>query len=278
MLETRALASEFGVEVMDLDLHRELLAGNVERLARQVVELFETHELLLFRDQSLDAAEQVIVAEWLGPISMQGDSMGGEQGGKVMNISNSTPDGIAGEGPLLLHSDFCFMEHPLKALLLYGVEIPDEGGNTLFAHAGLAYRDLPPALQEQIAPLEAVHNYDFTYPRGDVRFRASQMTPGARSAKHPVVWSHPDTGEPILYVNRLMTDRIEGLPEQQSERLLDELIGYIQDDAHMYEHVWRVGDLVIWDNRLIQHGRTPYDDVSAKRTLRRVPVEGGPAS
>ena len=65
-------------------------------------------------------------------------SMGGEQGGKVMNLSNSTPDGIAGEGALLLHSDFCFMEHPLKALLLYGVEIPEEGGNTLFAHGGLA--------------------------------------------------------------------------------------------------------------------------------------------
>jgi taurine dioxygenase len=273
MFETRGLPTGFGVELLDANLGAAIASGHAREAHDDILRLYRDHRLLVLRGQQLDIEALVEVAEWLGPISCQGDRLS-DASDKIMHISNRTADGVGGDGALLLHSDFCYLEHPLKALLLYGLEIPGEGGDTLIAHAGRAYRALPEPLRAQIASLHAVHVYDNDNDRGDQRFRLA-TSKNAESNRRPVVWEHPETGELILYVNRLMTDHIEGLSAAASEELLDDLIRYVQADSNVYAHRWQVGDLLIWDNRLLQHGRAPFGETQG-RTLRRVPVSGEP--
>ena len=107
--------------------------------------------------------------------------------------------------------------------------------------------------------------------RGDERYRIATLDPGAPRAEHPVLWDHPRTGAPTVYVSAMQTDSIVGLPERESEALLVALWDRLYEPGNVYTHRWEVGDLVVWDNVSVQHAR---DDVKPGdgRTLRRVPV------
>jgi taurine dioxygenase len=141
----------------------------------------------------------------------------------------------------------------------------------MFVDAGAAYQRLPERLKARIAGLTARHmaNYSADYDGA----KRPVYEPGARikARNQPVVWTHPQTGQPILFVSRQLTESIIGLPHAESEALLEELFGYIEDPAHAYTHAWRVGDYLVWDNRQLQHARRDFDPTQ-KRALRRVPI------
>jgi taurine dioxygenase len=196
-----------------------------------------------------------------------------------MYISNVMKDGkLIGslpDGEMLFHSDMCYLEVPCAAALLYAIDVPSRGGNTLFLNAYAAYDALAEDWKRRIAGLKALNVYapgqtDNTTPRLAMK---DAREPGARSYAHPVVRTHPATGRRSLYVNRLMTAGIVGMPAEESDRLLQFLFDHQEQPRFIYEHVWRRGDLLIWDNRCTLHARTDFD-AAERRMLRRVTVVG----
>jgi taurine dioxygenase len=171
---------------------------------------------------------------------------------------------------MYFHSDQCYVERPIKATTLYAIELPRQGGNTLFANTYLAYETLPADVQRQIAGLKAMNVYDYD---NNPTTRGSTIREGVPHYAHPIVRTHPDTGRKALFVNRLMTDHILDMPRAESDRLLGLLFDHQEHRRFVYEHVWSPGDLMLWDNRCSLHARTDFDP-SERRLLRRVAILG----
>jgi len=264
-VEMRPLSSGFGVELRGFD-PRAMDAEGADIFRRA----FAEHHLVLIRGVDLSEDEQTVLTETLGEVSFVSPVM--KEGGarKYSFVSNDQADGKIGDGELLFHSDHTFFERPLRAIALYALAVPTEGGETLFADAGGAYRRLPDDLKRRIAGLEARHMASYGAYEGDKR---PVFDPEARAKVRlqPMVWPHPDSAEEILFVSRLIAESIPALPPGESEALLERLFAFIEDPAHLYVHRWRVGDYLVWDNRQLQHARRTFDP-SQKRTLRRVPI------
>jgi taurine dioxygenase len=154
--------------------------------------------------------------------------------------------------------------------VLYALEVPSKGGNTLFASTYRAYETLPRELKERIAGREALFTYD-AY--GNPYKRKALDISKVPHFTHPMVIAHPATGRPALFVNRLMTDSIVGMSREESEPLLSQLFDHLERRENVYEHVWRVGDVVIWDNLSTVHARTDFDP-KERRALRRTAIRG----
>ena len=264
-LEFKPLSDVLGVEVRGVDLTGDYDAETKARLCRAFLE----HHLLLVRGQEISAEDEIRFAELFGPVSNQGGNM--KHGGKIMHISNAHKDGAFPTGELLFHSDHVFFEHPLKAIALYAMAVPSKGGDTLFSNAALAWDNLPQRLKDRVRSLSANNIHDYGNNSGSYRINRSTLSDKAVNYVHPIAWPHPETGRTILLINRLMTDEIVGLERAESDALLEELFSYTEDRKIVYQHEWALYDLVIWDNRILQHARTNFDP-KEKRVLRRVPI------
>ena len=263
-IELRPLSPALGVELLGVDPRRDP-GEEVRALVRDV--LLE-HALILVRGFEMSLEEQVRFGEWFGPINTRGMSFGAAV---EMYISNSHELGVAREGSLLLHQDHCFFDQPLPAICLYAEEVTRTGGATIFADARAAFEHVADGLRGRLSTFEALHLYDYANDYGNERFRVATASPEAPRAAHPVVLEHPVTGRPILYVNRLMTDSIVGLADEESEAVLDELMRCFEGEQVRYEHSWQVHDLVVWDNLALQHGRTEFPP-GERRCLRRIQI------
>jgi taurine dioxygenase len=263
-VELHPLPGPFGVRIEGVDLR----VDHPAEVRAAVRAAWLEHALVLVRGQDLGTADHQRFVEWFGPISQAGNAPTAVTSERY--ISNTRPEGVAREGSLLKHQDFCFYETLLPGLSLYAEEVPQVGGATVFASTQLAYQRLPDDLKQRIASLHARHVYDYRNDYGTQRFRIAS-SPGAPTATHPMVLTHPETGRPLLFVNELMTDSIVELDERDGEALLEELWSYLDDDAVRYEHEWQVGDLIVWDNLSLQHGRRDFP-VGQRRSLRRFQI------
>jgi taurine dioxygenase len=193
----------------------------------------------------------------------------------VSNVKvNGEPIGSLGDGEAVWHTDMSYLDMPPKASMLYSLEIPDSGGNTSFCSMYAIYDALPAKLKERIAGLEIKH--DGTYNSGGYVRQGVTPTDDPRSspgALHPLVCTHPDTGRRMLYLGRRRNAYIGGLELAESEALLDELWSYVDLPQFSWEHVWRVGDLVLWDNRCTMHRRDAFDP-EQRRIMHRTQVKG----
>jgi alpha-ketoglutarate-dependent taurine dioxygenase len=187
---------------------------------------------------------------------------------------NGQPIGSLGAGEALWHTDMSYLDVPPMASMLYAIEVPATGGNTSFCSMVAIHAALPEKLKSRIAALKIKH--DGTYNSGG--YLRQGVTPSddprtSPGAVHPLVCTHPDTGRQMLYLGRRRNAYIMGLELAESEALLDELWDYVARPEFAFEHVWRVGDLVLWDNRCTMHRRDPFDD-SARRIMHRTQVKG----
>jgi len=270
-MEVVALSSALGAEIRGVDAARPIDDATFARIR----DAWHQHLVILLRDQDLDEEQQVRFAERFGPLSPIHTDHHSEKNKAVMYIGNRKKDGrLVGALPLgemQFHSDQCYKERPAAGTMLYGIEIPAEGGNTLFANAYKAYEALPEDVKRRIDGRTAVQVYDYG---GGVLDRKHMVKPEEGvSFAHPVARTHPATGRKALYVNRLMTHSIEGMPREDSERLLALMFETIERPDFIYEHPWRVGDLVLWDNRCSLHARRDFDPAE-NRWLRRVTIQG----
>jgi taurine dioxygenase len=263
-ITTRPLAANLGAEIHGLDVR-----GPSENDKARIRELFDEHHLLLFRNVNLSEDRHLELTQAIGPISSADAIM--KDGRKFTHISNIHADGRLPTGELLFHADHMFLEVPLKAISLYALAVPSRGGETRFIDASRAYRELPQELQDGIAHLEARHVYDYGANRGNQAPKLEELSEQTDTAVHPIVWPHPETGEPILFVSRLFTVEVIGIPRQEGDALLQLLFSHLDSRGSDYSHRWSVGDLMIWDNRILQHARNDFDP-KEKRALRRVPI------
>jgi taurine dioxygenase len=274
----RPLSAAFGVEVLGVDLGVALAPAT----ARVLSAALDQHTILLFRDQDLTESDQLGLADAFGGLSLRSrpedkraeDNAYAEKIGLVTNIrKDGKPIGSLPDGELWFHHDGCFVDRPYRATLLYAVEVPDVGGHTRFANMYRAYDDLSDDMKRKLVGLTCLQIFDH-------RSTASPADPdqdlsAVRHAWHPVVVRHPNNGRAALYVNPLLTARIEGLARPESDKLLSQLFKYTENEKIIYEHVWRPGDLVIWDNWGSAHARTDFP-ADQTRLLRRSIVRGQP--
>lgn len=266
------LSDAIGAEVRGVDLSRPLSAEDVATIKQG----WNDHVVLVFRGQDVSNEDQVRFCSYFGDLELvRTGKYASEDMKHTMMITNVRDTGLKTaleDGDMWFHSDQCYYEIPAKASVLYAIEIPPVGGNTLFANCYLALETLPQDLQERLASLRAHHIYDYN---GSPMKRSEDVSPDAPQYSHPVVVTHPETGRKALYVNRLMTEYIEGMPRDESDALLEQLFAHSEDARFVYEHEWRVGDLVIWDNRCSMHARTDFDP-GDRRMLRRITIKGDP--
>jgi taurine dioxygenase len=262
------LSPAIGVEVLGVDLGQPLDDSRFAAIRRA----WEENCVLLFRGQSLDDDAQLRFAARFGTPTLV------NRAGAILYISNIRENGeLIGalpDGEMHFHSDQCYVEQPAMATMLYAMEIPSSGGNTLFANGFRAYDALPAALKAKLEGRRALNAFDHNGSYGGSNTKRSvNLAPGAKQYAHPVFRTHPATGRKALYVNRLMTQSILGLSEHESGDILEFLFDHQERREFVYEHVWRPGDLILWDNRSCLHARTDFS-AAERRKLRRVTVQG----
>jgi taurine dioxygenase len=265
------LSDAIGAEIVGLDL-REPLPQPVFNAIRDT---WHAHGVLLFRGQTLDELAQAGFGSRFGEL---GKVLNNHNGRSylpgVMYISNVREDGkLVGalpDGEMYFHSDQCYVERPGMATMLYAMEVPAYGGNTLFANMYAAYDALPENIRARVEGKLALNVYDY---ENNATARGSEPRDGVPSYAHPIVRTHPATGRKALYVNRLMTHHIVDMDRAESDALLAQIFDHQERPEFIYEHVWTPGDLLIWDNRCTLHARTDFD-ASQRRMMRRVAILG----
>ncbi len=276
MLHLEPLAPALGTEVHDVDLSAGLSDETIASLRAAWLE----HLVLVFRGQQLSDAQLVAFSRRFGELdSVPGwEPFAPEGFPEVLTISNVTEGeqaiGVLGDGEAAWHTDMSYLDRPPPASLLYGLEIPAEGGDTCFMNMYAALDDLPADLRHDIAG--KVLNHDSSYDSsGKLRATHAPVTdvsqaPGAR---HPIVRVHPETGRAALYLGRRLNAYVVEETVADSEDLLDRLWVHCEQEKFIYPHKWRPGDLVMWDNRCTMHRRDPFDP-AARRLMHRTQIKG----
>ena len=281
--ETRPLSDALGAEIVGLDILAPIDAGTAAALRAAWTE----HIVLLVRAPELSQEAQLRFARCFGEVGARPrpEAERPEDAATVhpamMLISNvrvdGKPIGSLPDGEMYFHHDTIFKARPNRGTMLYAIEIPSVGGNTRFSNLYKAYDALPERVRSRIAGRKAHHVYDYVVYNG--RGRKGEHAATVDGCSHPVAITHPASGRKALYVDRLMTTRIDGLPEDESDALLAEMFDVAEREAFVYEHAWTPGDLLIWDNLCSAHARTDFPS-GERRLLRRcqtasesVPVE-----
>ena len=276
-IEVKPTGGSLGAEIVGIDLSRPMSEAAFDAIQAA----WHEHLVVLFRDQRLSDDNIIAFARRFGELH---SATGREYGGKpedlaepVELISNivrdGRPIGALGTGEATWHTDMSMFEIPASATLLYAEEVPSEGGNTRFTNLRRAYETLPEQLKKIVEGRRSIHDAAYLA-SGGVRpgydaLADKSQGPGAR---HPIVRTHPDTGRKALYLGRKGNGYILGLPVEESDRVLDELWTHMTQPEFIWEHTWRVGDLLVWDNRCVAHARGSFDP-SARRLLHRVTVK-----
>lgn len=249
---------------------------------RDVIDAFHENLVLLFRDQRVDDEALARFSRNFGvldraPIEEMGERRSHARGSpEVAIVSNVVENGVAigalGDGDLAWHTDMSYIDKPPPACILYAVQLPSNGGDTWFMNMYSAYEALPEATKKRIANLSIKHDATHTS-AGTIRKGFAEMDDVTRvpGAVHPIALRHPKTGRTALYLGRRPHAYVVGLPVAESEELLDELWGHAIQPQFSARHQWRLGDVLMWDNRCTMHRRDQFDP-AAKRILHRTQV------
>lgn len=275
------LSQACGCEIGGVDLSQEQPQSVIDAIKAA----WHEHLVIVFRNQTITQEQQLRFAARFGdlgvrkqaPQALAARTEGAEQiDRRVLLVSNKkvngVPVGAFGDGDMWYHIDSGYTERPYKYSFLYGVELPSTGGNTLFSNMYKAYAAVPPALKEKLKDKKALHIHE--YLRSE-KIDLNKDLSGSPHFFHPVFITHPDTGRKTLFVDRLMTQRIEDVSPEESEAILEQLYEIGERKEFIYEHEWRLGDVVAWDNRCTIHARTWFPK-EENRLLRRCTIEGEP--
>jgi taurine dioxygenase len=265
-LQLRPLCDALGAEIIGVDLSRPVAAD----VMAEIKAAWHRHALLLFRDQTLSADDQKRFTSYFG--DFQTPHAGPQMGSETLLIGNVTVNGIVGElpnGEMQFHQDRCYSEFPTLCSILFAIEVPPVGGNTKWASMYRAYDTLAPEMQARLAGKHIRFNFDYQ----DYEAPQRAAWQDAPHFVHPLVIAHPETGRPTLFCNRLMADSIVELPREEGRAIIETLCARVEQPDNVYEHEWRVGDILFWDNLATAHARTDFDP-NERRHMRRTTVKG----
>lgn len=274
-LEIRRLAGALGAEIGGVDLAQDL----PDAVIAAIREALLAHQVVFFRDQRLTPAEQVRLGRRFGPLNIHPYVAGMAGHPEVMEIIKEPEDRVNFGGGW--HSDMSFLPVPAIGSILYAVETPDFGGDTLFASQTAAYDALSPGLKRTLEGLNAVHSAarEYSAQGHSAQKRKSMSVVEAEGAAgeftHPVVLVHPESGRKALYVNPAFTVRFDGWSTRESRPLLDFLFQHCRYEAFTCRFGWRPGSVAFWDNRSVWHFAL-NDYPGQRRHMRRVTVDPWP--
>ena len=279
-IEIRALSEALGAEVVGVDLAHRLDDETFERIHEAHLE----HLVLAIRDQDLTPEQHTAFSRRFGELDIHVlDQFLLPGHPEILVVSNKKVNGRAvglQDAGTHWHSDISYREYPSLGSLLYALEVPPEGGDTLFANMYAVYEALSDEMKARIDGLKAVHRYAQIYELS--RNAAGSARPPLteeQKAKvpqvvHPVVRTHPETGRKALYVSPGLTVGIVGMDEEESRALLAELHRHSTRPEFVYRHIWRRHDVLFWDNRCTMHVATGYNP-RYTRHMHRTTVKGG---
>lgn len=271
-----ALDGGFGAEISGIDLRQPIS----ESLREQILAAFAVHHLLIFRGQRLGKDRMGEVAAMFGEVeSNVFRNPDGSTLEAIHQISNLDAAGRPAENPYLKsnyfwHSDKAYLPVPALLTMLHAVELPPSGGDTQFADMIRAHSALSDEVRQQIAGLRTVHSLEYMRVSTDDRPPTDEERRAAPPVMHPLVRTHPETGEKSLFLG-MYCSHIVGIDAARSRALLDQLLTHATQERFVYTHRWRPGDLVIWDNRCLLHRAVAnYDMAASRRVLLRLVVKG----
>jgi taurine dioxygenase len=281
-MELRKLSADFGAEAFGVDISRPLPDAAFEELWNAFFE----HQVLVLRGQKLDAQQYHAFAKRFGrPEPHVIDQFHHPENADILILSNvekeGKPTGLADAGTYF-HTDYSYLEIPARATMLYSIQVPKKGGDTLFANQYRAYDELPADMQNSVQSLVALHHYGN---RNDLnkesRTVASVLTEAQEKkvtwVRHRIARPHPVTGRTALYSVSGSAFGIEGMAEAEAFALLEKLTRHATQEKYQLRLKYGVGDVVIWDNASLLHSAT-LTDPQDPRTLWRITVkeEGRP--
>ncbi len=280
MFGLRKLGEGFGLEASGMDLS----APMNDAQFREIEEAFFAGQVLVFRGQKLTAPQFLAFAKRFGPAEPHViDQFHHPEHADILILSNrrknGQPIGLQDAGTYF-HTDYSYLEVPARATLLYSIEVPKAGGDTLFANQYKAYEDLAPEIRERIEPMVGLHHYG----NRDDLDKASRTVASVLNdeqekkmawVRHRVARPHPVTSRKALYSVSGSSFGIEGLPDAEAVALLDDLKRHSTQEKYQLRLKYGVGDLVIWDNASLLHSAT-LTDIDDPRTLWRVTVKEKP--
>ncbi|MBT5034495.1 MAG: TauD/TfdA family dioxygenase [Rhodospirillaceae bacterium] len=270
--EIKPLPGGLGVEVIGLDLAVSIDTETADEINRAFVE----NVVLVFRGQDITVHQFLEAAKILGdPMEQYLSQYKVPECPIVSYVSNQVKTDTG--APKLLgqawHTDQSFNPTPPKATMLHGVVLPKQGGNTCFANMRQAYEGLSDTLKARIDTLQAVHAYRESREGLSAEDRRAEED-SEDGVTHPVVRTLEEIGAKAIYINPLRIKRFVGLSADESTSLLEELTEHATRDRYVYCHPWQKGDIVIWDNRQSMHRVLHNYDLSEKRLMHRIVLEG----
>ena len=272
----RPLTPKLGAEVLGVNLGEDLS----DEVFRGIYQAFLRYQVLLFPPQDVPPERQVAFARRFGEVQIhvmnQYHADGFPELYRLSNLDeHGRPNGRHPDrGTLAWHTDGSWSRVTGQATIIYGEVMPQAGGDTHFCDMYGAYERLDPAWKARIARLRAVHNLDFSRTR---RHGEDPMTDEQRRARppvdHPIVRTHPETGRKCIYLGD-HAESIVGMPYAEGRALIEELNELAVHPDLTYEHRWKPGELIVWDNRCLMHRATAYDPAIERRVIRRCTVLG----
>lgn len=276
-LRITPLSDALGAEVSGLDWKRPI--DDATRAA--ITGAFLEAHLLCLRTAPLTPAEFVRVAHYFGEPQLQllreyRDTHVPEV--SVLDSSYKTPESKPADLSRLRltgwHTDDSYFAVPAKATMLQALAMPESGGETCFCNLQAAYADLSEELKARVDGLRAVHSYDTLRTPARAQQRSTLEKQETPDVVHPLIRTHDETGHKAIYLNANRTDRIVDLERQESDALLDQLHAHLTQARYRYDHAWRVGDILVWDNRCLVHSVNMDFAVGQSRRHQRILLKG----
>jgi taurine dioxygenase len=275
-LKIHRVSGALGAEISGVDLSEDLPDATIAAIRKALVE----HQVIFFRDQALTPERQVAFGARFGPLNIHPFVAGMAGHPEIMEVVKEPADRVNFGGGW--HSDMSFLECPAIGSILYAVETPEFGGDTLFSSQAAAFDALSPGLKATLEGLNAVHSAarEYSAQGHSAQKRQSMAIAEADGLVgeyvHPMVLVHPETGRKALYVNPAFTIRIEGWKTRESKALLDYLFEHCRYEGFTCRFNWRPGSVAFWDNRSVWHFAL-NDYPGQRRHMRRVTVDPWPA-
>lgn len=264
-IEVSPITATLGAEVTGVDM------ANVDGVTLdQLKKAWLDHKVLVLRDQHITTEEHIAFGRLFGELETHPFATGRRQYPEIVKIKSTSEHPYAAAR---WHSDVTWRQEPSMGSILRGVVIPPAGGDTCFADAAAAYELLAPEFKAKMDKLFAIHDFTQTFGRHLSAEERAEKQKEYPPARHPVIRTHPETGQRSIYTNRAFVSYIEGVDSEESERIVDRLERAIMNPTVQCRVRWDVDTFVMWDNRAVQHFGTD-DFYPATRHVERVTVIG----
>jgi len=272
-IQINPLSDVLGAEVIGLDLREPIPPAVKARLDAA----FAEHHVLCFRNQSLSKHEQIEATKQFGELDVHVQSNRSSDIPLIHIVTNLDENGvprqaIAAKGSVRWHSDKSYRHAPSHATFLYALEVPEEGGETMFANTIMAFEALPEERQRELAGQRIVHSWPDSVRRTGNREATDEEKANWPPIAQPLARTHPVNGRKGLFLGQHAAF-IEG-QESQGREPIDELEAWCTQPQFVYAHKWRPGDLLMWDNSCLLHKAAPFDGDRYRRLMHRTVTQG----